>query len=348
MLRSLKLTSLGALRSLGLFHAVGRSRWRTQRLLILGYHGVALADESDWNGALFLTEATLRRRFEQIREAGCTVLKLEQAVTQLRLGTLPPRAVVLTFDDGFVDFARLAVPLLQEFGFPATLYLTTHYVEHHYPVFTVSLRYLLWKGRARELVLDGIGSLSGRAALASDAQRGDTDALLRAHADQHDLSTAARDELLATVAARLGIDYDAFRASRILSLLTPTEVASLDPALVSVHLHTHRHRVPVNQALFVRELTDNDAAITRLTPRWAASKHFCYPSGVTHPEFLPWLRTMGIESATTCFSGLADKQTEPLMLPRLLDTTQLTALEFESWLTGVGAMLPRRAQRGEN
>ena len=42
---------------------------------------------------------------------------------------LPDRAVVLTFDDGFEDFHRLALPLLAQYGFTASLYITTGWVQ---------------------------------------------------------------------------------------------------------------------------------------------------------------------------------------------------------------------------
>src|SRR5262249_50418658 len=41
---------------------------------------------------------------------------------------LPPRTVVITFDDGLRDFLIQAVPILQRYGFLATLYVVTRYV----------------------------------------------------------------------------------------------------------------------------------------------------------------------------------------------------------------------------
>lgn len=70
--------------------------------------------------------------------------------------------------------------------------------------------------------------------------------------------------------------------------------------------------------------------------------HFCYPSGVTNPAFIAWLKEAAVTSATTCRVGIASPQDDPLLLPRLVDTTELTPLEFEGWLTGVSAFLPRR------
>jgi peptidoglycan/xylan/chitin deacetylase (PgdA/CDA1 family) len=44
-------------------------------------------------------------------------------------GELPERPVVLTFDDGFADFRQAALPLLQQYGFIATVFVTTGWVE---------------------------------------------------------------------------------------------------------------------------------------------------------------------------------------------------------------------------
>jgi hypothetical protein len=49
-----------------------------------------------------------------------------------------------------------------------------------------------------------------------------------------------------------------------------------------------------------------------------------------------------VVSATTCDYGLATRATEPLLLPRLLDSMSVTDVDFEGWLAGVSALLPHR------
>src|SRR5712691_11022137 len=71
------------------------------------------------------------------------------------------------------------------------------------------------------------------------------------------------------------------------------------------------------------------------------------PSGFYCQQFLPWLKAEGVISATTCDTGLATYRSDALLLPRFIDTTGRSGLEFESWLTGVGDLLAiRRRARG--
>jgi peptidoglycan/xylan/chitin deacetylase (PgdA/CDA1 family) len=147
------------------------------------------------------------------------------------------------------------------------------------------------------------------------------------------LDTRGKDDLARRLAVHLGIDYDDLLRARLFQLITPEEAALASRAGADIQLHTHRHRTPRNQALFAREIRDNRDRIREFTGREAV--HFCYPSGDYAPEFLPWLRELGVISATTCERGLASPHIDPLLLPRLLDGDQVTTVEFEGWLCGI-------------
>ena len=157
---------------------------------------------------------------------------------------------------------------------------------------------------------------------------------------QQGLSAVQRDAVAAGLAEKLGLDYPAIKARRILQIMTAEEVKQLSREGVDFQLHTHRHRTPANEDLFRKEIRDNRSSITAATG--ITPVHFCYPSGAYRPEFLAWLRSESVLSATTCDTGLAQATTEPLLLPRLVDTTGRSDLTFESWLTGVGHFLSSR------
>jgi peptidoglycan/xylan/chitin deacetylase (PgdA/CDA1 family) len=155
-----------------------------------------------------------------------------------------------------------------------------------------------------------------------------------------------KDEIAAKLARMLKIDYDSLRAKRILQLMNERELLEISRNGVDVQLHTHRHRTPQDEALFRKEIQENRSTIHKATG--TEPVHFCYPSGVYHPAFLPWLKKENVVSATTCDVGLADRRSESLLLPRYIDHQDRTQLEFESWIAGVGDLVAVRRKAAEH
>jgi peptidoglycan/xylan/chitin deacetylase (PgdA/CDA1 family) len=340
MKRFLRGAALGILKSCGAFSVVCGSGWRRQRLLILCYHGVALEDEDQWKPALFISPQVLERRLEILHRQSYAVLHLGEALERLYRNELPPCSVALTFDDGGYDFYKQAYPRLERYGFPVTVYLTSYYSELQLPVFHMMCSYLLWKAQNLGFVdLTDFG-VEQRVDLNWVDSRDDAVNRILQMADREDMNGREKDRLAAALSVRLGIDYEKVRLKRMLQLMNRHEIAELAGRGVDFQLHTHRHRTPSEEELFRREIRENRAHLESVTGE--DKKHFCYPSGAYRPEFLHWLSEEGVVSAATCDTGLATARSNPLLLPRLVDTCQRTELEFESWINGIGQFLSRR------
>jgi peptidoglycan/xylan/chitin deacetylase (PgdA/CDA1 family) len=346
MLKKLKQATLKSLKTSGVATLVQNSRWRRQRLLILAYHGVSTDDQHLWNGSMFMSPGMFRARLETIDKSGCAVLPLDEAITRLYANDLPDRSVAITFDDGNFDFQQRAFPLLKEFGFPATLYLTTFYSHYNKPIFGIFCEYLLWKGRSETLDLKTITGRDSKIDLNSADARAAAFQEIERHVQARESSAEEKTELAEMLTRQLKLDYDALIEKRIMHLLAPDEVMRLAAAGADIQLHTHRHRTPLDRELFLREIEDNRHSIQAMTG--LRPSHFCYPSGIYDHRFLPWLQESGIVSATTCEAGFASRSSNPLLLPRFLDSAALSSIEFEGWLTGVSAALPRRRERKVN
>lgn len=63
-----------------------------------------------------------------LRDRGYEPLTVTDLVKRRQSGSLPARAIAITFDDGLADFGRHALPILERFGFASTLFVTTGYV----------------------------------------------------------------------------------------------------------------------------------------------------------------------------------------------------------------------------
>jgi peptidoglycan/xylan/chitin deacetylase (PgdA/CDA1 family) len=134
----LKRTVAGVFGPLRFFRAYGALKPRNgDELLLLGYHRILpLGDGIKHEGDIELISATpeefawqvdyIRRRFNPVSFediADCIDGKKQ----------LPPRAIAITFDDGFADVYEYAFPILQQAGVPATVFVSTEYVSEHRP-----------------------------------------------------------------------------------------------------------------------------------------------------------------------------------------------------------------------
>jgi len=330
-----------ATNGLGMGVAVARSSWRQNRLLILCYHGIAMGDEAGSHPEMFLPPETFARRMEILSQRDCRVLPLGEGLHLLQEGKLPPRSVAITFDDGWADFRESAFPILQRHGFPATVYLTTYYCLFNRPLFRFALAYVMWKREGIYLETDSAPWSAGAIDLRTEESR----TALLWHMDEYakskNMSGRQKDELVAEFAGVVGFDYTNLLRQRLFHLMNPTEITEMARGGVDFQLHTHRHRTPLDRLQFIREIDENRERLRE----WAGPgnyTHFCYPSGANRPEFITWLKEAGVQSATTCINGLAGSASDSYLLPRLLDQCGLSDDEFESWVSGLAAFLPRR------
>ena len=95
---------------------------------ILLYHSVS-SDPSALVRPFTVTPDAFAEQLDAALELGCTSLAISQFQrAKCRLEALPPRPVIITFDDGFADFEETALPCLRERGLAATLYVTTGFL----------------------------------------------------------------------------------------------------------------------------------------------------------------------------------------------------------------------------
>lgn len=79
---------------------------------------------------LTVLPAEFERQLAYLRDAGYTGITLEALARHLATGSpLPPRPVVLTFDDGYLDNYLYAFPLLRQYGLPGTFFVITGFLD---------------------------------------------------------------------------------------------------------------------------------------------------------------------------------------------------------------------------
>jgi peptidoglycan/xylan/chitin deacetylase (PgdA/CDA1 family) len=98
---------------------------KPETLRILMYHRVSDTLDSD---ILTVTPFAFGQQMMWLKEEGWDVLPVREALLKLENGSLPLRAVAITFDDGYRDNYDEAFPILLRQGFPATVFPVTGFV----------------------------------------------------------------------------------------------------------------------------------------------------------------------------------------------------------------------------
>jgi peptidoglycan/xylan/chitin deacetylase (PgdA/CDA1 family) len=107
-------------------------------LPVLMYHSVTNDDESRVRPyyRTNTTPETFAVHMRELREAGYSTLGMNEAAARLKSsGGSLTKSVVVTFDDGYLDFLENAMPILARHGFTATVFLPTAYIGKTHQTF---------------------------------------------------------------------------------------------------------------------------------------------------------------------------------------------------------------------
>jgi peptidoglycan/xylan/chitin deacetylase (PgdA/CDA1 family) len=108
-----------------------RSRIRTQQAIrgpvVLMYHRIAEQDPDPWE--LSVSPHHFAEQME-VLAAQRHPMALNEFIAGGKVSALPADAVAVTFDDGYADNLLEAKPILERFGIPATVFVTSVAVDH--------------------------------------------------------------------------------------------------------------------------------------------------------------------------------------------------------------------------
>ena len=281
---------------------------------------------------MFMLERTFESRLALLRRLRFNVISLNEAVAALRgERTVTPDCVVITIDDGWYSTYAHMVPALMRHDMHATIYCDTKNLLSNLPIPHVMARYL------RKIYAPHAGLSPHAEETFSRAIDLGLDAELR--------YSAALE-----FADSLKVDSSSYVTRRAFSYMTEDEVMQTSRNGFAIELHTHSHSLADFSFAKVREeISLNREVLGRLLNVPPSHfRHLCYPSGIVPPAGDDPFRNLGIVSATTTRSGIAYPGMDLLMLPRIIDGDQLSDLEFEAEVCGVGDFLRKTRALGSN
>jgi peptidoglycan/xylan/chitin deacetylase (PgdA/CDA1 family) len=322
--------ALYLLRAMGVF---ALAKYLTRKhLRILCYHGFSVGDEHEVAPVMFMRAEIFTGRMRLLHKRRIPVVTLNEGVKKLTERTIRNAETVITFDDGWASNLSVAVPILEGYGFPACIYISTEHLEAGTEVFNVALSYMVRRSGLKMLTLEGVHpAIDGTYDIATNPDAAIVGLIVKA---QDALPLAERQQLLRPIAQALGANINEILSGERFRLLSRDEIGQVFRRGIDIQLHTHTHHLPdTDFEEMALEIRKNRKMIEELTG--AEARHFCYPSGEhseRHPE---WLRRLGIASATTCHPGLNNGGTSVMLLNRLLDSDSTSEIAFEAQICGV-------------
>lgn len=293
------------------------------KTLILAYHSFETIDETNFRPKLFIKSSTFERRLRYLKKYS-NIINLND----ISKVDKPNNSVVITIDDGWASTLTLAAPLLKNYNFPYTIYLTTESVLAEQPIFHILLDYILRGSLGKTLSLDDFKEklLSPVITLGSIPEiTKKVDALKVTKYDT---------DLLRRIAQDLGFNLNEVISKKSFTLLSLEEILAIIDLGANIELHTHTHYTHLDdEKAFNNEIIINQKNIERITG--VKPVHHCYPSGSFNQSSSQYLKALGIQSATTCNPGFCDANSNIFELPRFLDGENIPQIIFEAEVSGV-------------
>lgn len=277
------------------------------RLAILMYHRVLPAPEPlrpwDVDARAFDWQIrTLTRWFK--------VLPLREAAQRLRDGTLPARAVSITFDDGYADNLTIAAPILQKYGAHATFFIATGYLDGG-RMWNDTVIEALARARGARLDLNAAGL--GQFDIASTEAR--LDSLKKILAQLKYLEPAERVRRADAIAAAVG------QPLPDTLMMTSAQLRELHASGMEIGAHTVSHPIlaRVDEATARREILDSRDRLRALLN--ADIPTFAYPNGRPDTDYrkahVEIVREAGFEVAVSTAWGAARRDMDVHQLARI-------------------------------
>ena len=269
---TIKRSLIAAMRATGLLSLIEvLDRWPPDTVKVLAYHRVDYPRRREYLDPALIS-ATPPEFAAQMRFLAThyRVISPERLLSSIRgRETLPPRAVLLTFDDGYRDFGENAWPVLKELGLPVLLFVSTAYpCDETRTFWWDALHQAFTQTEVDATYVEGIGLLS----LYDENSR--REAFSRVKRMMVTLPADERDLLIARLQRCLGVEPHKGDA-----LLSWTEIKSLADEGVYVAPHTHTHPIlgVESRARVAFEVRKSRQLVREhIGHEWPV---FCYPNG---------------------------------------------------------------------
>ena len=243
------------------------------------------------------------------------VLPPRAACEQLASGTLPSRAATISFDDGYRDNHDVAMPILKRHRMSAAFFIATGYLGDG----------MQFNDRLTEAMRAHPGDTLdarwlGLGVLATGSTQAKLQALQKLRESVKYLGLTEREQSVERIETACASAAAGVPRSRV--MMTPKEVRTLADNGMEIGGHTVMHPIlkSVDDAAAFEEIRSGRDALASMLS--SPPELFAYPNGKLgidyEPKHAEMARRAGFRFAFSTDRGVADAQTNHLMLPRFM------------------------------
>ena len=262
------------------------------------------------------------------------VLSLGDAVMHLRQGSLPPRSVCITFDDGYANNATHALPLLKKYDLKATFFIATGFLNGG----------MMWNDKIIETIRQIAAPEVDLSSLSSLPHSLQQRFKVRTIHEKHKVVIALLNVLRSIPTNKCLqmvndiVEFLGYVSSADL-MMTDKQVCSLRESGMEIGGHTVNHsiltKIPAAEAL--QEIHAGKEYLEKLLGE--RIRFFAYPNGTPRQDYdashVEQVEKLGFEAAVSTAWGVASSQISRFQLPR-----------FTPWDQTRGAFMIRMFRNG--
>lgn len=278
---------------------------------IFAFHRVVPEVSAHLNGELYVSVQFLEDWLAALHKAGVEVISMSDAGERVEdPGRSGRHFVVVTFDDGYADNLVHALPVLERYQAPFTVYVTTALVEGSGYLWWLGLENMLRRNETVE-----VPPMERRFTVASVEEKACAIAQVErwVWAD-----IAQRAPMLRDVFKRYGVSLSAVTKEAGLSREQLRELSGHPLATIGGHTTDHPDLTSLSPLQASREMSDNKTFLENLCE--CPVDHFAYPYGVGEAREAVLAGKAGFKTAVTNKQGclFPEHRDNRLLLPRHL------------------------------
>lgn len=256
---------------------------------------------------IIVTQETFQKHMKLLSKQAHPLSLADYVSARLANKVIPNKSVIITFDDGWMDNYQFAFPILQKYQIPATIFLTTDYIDTQHTFWPEKLHFLL-KNLPKQANFDPKNLLKAVEIPPGHWQKAKQCQNWFPIIEKLKFTEKKqRNQFIAALEEQIG---DKTFPKEKHAFLTWPQAEEMQKCGINFGSHGSSHSIFTN--LTKKQVTEECQASRDIIHRKLGGlpSFLAYPNGNFTPEIQQILKNVGYQAALTTFSGKNSQKTD--------------------------------------